>query len=594
MEAGERLECAALKATMSPLDSFRTKKLHLQHLGITRVVLFGLALSALATLMWLRMDFRPQFWPKLLDALHVDTVDGVVVPPKMNLQQLGKRNPAMVHGAGSVIDVEFSSSSAGANCVSRSQQFKYRKKEYHFPLSEALTRALAEYTRMHSQCCAWNVNHGHDGEGVCQYVMYHEGYEGLGNRLLSLVAAFAYALVTSRALVIEGSRGHLAELLCEPFRDYYSGEDKKVKSNYTATWVVPSQVAHGVQQQAVTLEEAMGAQFVNVTAVHVKLRHEQTVGDQRFFCPEAQDGLRKVPWVIWESNQYYVPRLFMLREFWATKLRLWFPDVSRVFTQLGRVLCVPRNAVWDTIRRVHEGEMAWGAAKARVGIQVRRHGVSENASFSEEVYRRIVECVVEGGVVPPPMATIQLGAAKVAVLVTSLQSMYYDKMRERWNNTVVGSSSSSREAQVKFVMVSHEGTEQYSSDQARKAMVEMWLLSLCNDVLATSSWSTFGYVAHALAGMHPRILNIRGPHPELAQPSLPACSRGQSPEPCLHYPFTAVAATTSSSSSASACLPTTANSTDVAMAPLQQQHALWVARHIRACQDETRGLQLVA
>jgi xyloglucan fucosyltransferase len=532
----------------------------------------------------------------------VDTVDGVVVPPKMNLQQLGKRNPAMVHGAGSVIDVEFSSSSAGANCVSRSQQFKYRKKEYHFPLSEALTRALAEYTRMHSQCCAWNVNHGHDGEGVCQYVMYHEGYEGLGNRLLSLVAAFAYALVTSRALVIEGSRGHLAELLCEPFRDYYSGEDKKVKSNYTATWVVPSQVAHGVQQRAVTLEEAMGAQFVNVTAVHVKLRHEQTVGDQRFFCPEAQDGLRKVPWVIWESNQYYVPRLFMLREFWATKLRLWFPDVSRVFTQLGRVLCVPRNAVWDTIRRVHEGEMAWGAAKARVGIQVRRHGVSENASFSEEVYRRIVECVVEGGVVPPPMATIQLGAAKVAVLVTSLQSMYYDKMRERWNNTVVGSSSSSREAQVKFVMVSHEGTEQYSSDQARKAMVEMWLLSLCNDALATSSWSTFGYVAQALAGMQPRILNIRGAHPELAEPALPACSRGQSPEPCLHYPFTAVAAT-SSSSSASACLPTTAsaaapaatspNSTYVAMAP-SQQHALWVARHIRACQDETRGLQLVA
>ena len=149
----------------------------------------------------------------------------------------------------------------------------------------------------------------------------------------------------------------------------------------------------------------MGAQFVNVTAVHVKLRHEQTVGDQRFFCPEAQDGLRKVPWVIWESNQYYVPRLFMLREFWATKLRLWFPDVSRVFTQLGRVLCVPRNAVWHTIRRVHEGEMAWGAAKAQVGIQVRRHGVSENASFSEEVYRRIVECVVAGGVVPPPMAT---------------------------------------------------------------------------------------------------------------------------------------------------------------------------------------------
>lgn len=333
-----------------------------------------------------------------------------------------------------------------------------------------------------------------------------------------------------------------------------------------------------MRRQAVPLEAAVGAQFENVTVVRVNLRHDQSAEVEQFFCGEAQHGLRKVQWLLWESNQYYVPRLFMVREFWATKLQMWFPDVSRVFTQLGRMLCVPRNAVWRTIQQVHESDMAWGPGTAQVGIQVRRHGVSDNASFSEAVYSRITECVAGAGVVPTTTVTTTKTTtttpqrAKVAVLVTSLQSMYYDKIRERWNNTGTATGG-----QLKFVMLSNEGTEQFSPEQARKALVEIWLLSLCNDALATSSWSTFGYVAHALAGLRPRILNIRGPNPDLELPALPPCTRGQSPEPCLHYPFTTMAAAAAAAATEGAT-----------------SHTRWVARHIRPCQDETNGLQLVA
>lgn len=570
-------EGVVMTATMNA-ECCRSKKPHLRNVGITRVVLVGVALSALATFTWYRMDVRPQLWPKILDALHVDTGDPVVEPPHGREQQ-GKPLQGADHMG--MVDVD---------CLGRVQQYKYRKKDHHFPLSPALTGALAEYTRMHARCCTWKMitladqAHGEEvaaaGARGCQYVVYHEGYEGLGNRLLSLVAAFAYALVTNRALVIDATRGHLAQLLCEPFPRAQTKHGDLAWNNFTrgtATWLLPSQVARGVGHQAVTLEVAMSAQFANLTAVHVSLRHEQSVGDQQFFGAEAQRRLRKVPWVVWESNQYYVPRLFMLREMWAPKLRAWFPDVSLVFTQLGRVLCVPRNAVWHRIRQVHEGEMAWGLATAQVGIQVRRHSVSDNASFSEAVYRRIVECVVDAGMVPPPTTTTQKGTV---VLVTSLQSMYYEKMRERWSR-----SRRRRPEQVKFVMVSQEGTEQYSAEQARKAMVEIWLLSLCSDGLATSSWSTFGYVAQALAGMRPRILNIRGAHPDAEDPALPACHRGQSPEPCLHYPFTA---------SAAAAAGATRNASDVQLEQQEHEHALWVARHIRACQDETRGVQLVA
>jgi len=133
--------------------------------------------------------------------------------------------------------------------------------------------------------------------------------------------------------------------------------------------------------------------------------------------------------------------------------------------------------------------------------------------------------------------------------------------------------------EVRFVMVSHEGSEQYSYEQARKALVEIWLLSFCNTALATSWWSTFGYVAQGLAGMRPRILNIRGgKHLEWE----PACSDGQSPEPCLHYPFVGAA------------IPLSSSINSEAPAPSNTEHEVWMARHILGCQDEVNGLQLVS
>jgi xyloglucan fucosyltransferase len=61
-----------------------------------------------------------------------------------------------------------------------------------------------------------------------------------------------------------------------------------------------------------------------------------------------------------------------------------------------------------------------------------------------------------------------------------------------------------------------------------KAWAEIYLLSSC-DALVTSSWSTFGYVAHGLAGLKPWILRKPGK-------VNPTCLRAISMEPCCHYP----------------------------------------------------------
>ncbi|CAL1377074.1 unnamed protein product [Linum trigynum] len=67
-----------------------------------------------------------------------------------------------------------------------------------------------------------------------------------------------------------------------------------------------------------------------------------------------------------------------------------------------------------------------------------------------------------------------------------------------------------------------------------KAWADMYRLSLC-DVLVTSPWSTFGYIAQGIGGLEPWMLNIPKPKNCVA-PLEPACSRAVSLEPCFHCP----------------------------------------------------------
>lgn len=56
---------------------------------------------------------------------------------------------------------------------------------------------------------------------------------------------------------------------------------------------------------------------------------------------------------------------------------------------------------------------------------------------------------------------------------------------------------------------SQEGYQQTENPQHnQKAWAEMYLLSL-SDILVTSSWSTFGYVAQGLGGLKPWIWSRR-------------------------------------------------------------------------------------
>jgi xyloglucan fucosyltransferase len=76
---------------------------------------------------------------------------------------------------------------------------------------------------------------------------------------------------------------------------------------------------------------------------------------------------------------------------------------------------------------------------------------------------------------------------------------------------------------------SHEEYQHFGDNTHNmKAWADIYLLSLC-DVLVTSTSSTFGYVAHGLAGLKPWIWRMGNKNP--------ACQRAISMEPCCHFPL---------------------------------------------------------
>jgi len=95
-------------------------------------------------------------------------------------------------------------------------------------------------------------------------------------------------------------------------------------------------------------------------------------------------------------------------------------------------------------------------------------------------------------------------AAKVkAVLVVSLKPEYYDKLHSVYytNATATGEV-------VTVYQPSHD-QDQHSEARAHneRALAEIFLLSYC-DRLVTTGFSTFGYVAHSLAGLRPWLLML--------------------------------------------------------------------------------------
>ncbi|KAJ4847395.1 hypothetical protein Tsubulata_038582 [Turnera subulata] len=210
-----------------------------------------------------------------------------------------------------------------------------------------------------------------------------------------------------------------------------------------------------------------------------------------------------------------------------------FPDKETIFHHLGRYLLHPSNQVWGLITRFYESYLA--KADKRLGLQIRIFDPKANPS--KKVTDQLLACIRQEKLLPQldnnkttlAVASPSKNQTTKAVLVASLYSVYYEYLKNMyWLKPSVDGEI------VGVYQPSHEEIQQFGDNMHNaKALAEIYLLGLC-DVVVTSSWSTFGYVAHGLAGLRPWILFMDHGDGFPDQP----CKQAMTMEPCFQFPPT--------------------------------------------------------
>jgi xyloglucan fucosyltransferase len=377
--------------------------------------------------------------------------------------------------------------------------------------------------------------------------------------MLTIASAFLYALLTNRVLLVEfGSE--IAGLFCEPFQQ--------------TTWLLPrdfplrNQFDNFSQEYPHTYGNMLKSRIINTAVksspppfLYIYLAYNIDRYDGLFYCDQNQDQLGKVPWLVIKSNQYFVPSLFLVPSF-KQELSKLFPDEETVFHHLGRYLFQPSNEAWGLITRFYRAYLS--KADETIGIQVRVFDTK--ATPFKTVMDQILSCTLKEKLLPEVL-DVQNSAASLsnnqglkAVLVTSLYSEYYEHIKGMyWTKPTVSGEV------IGVYQPSHEEHEIYGNNMhSMKAWTEIYLLSMSN-VLITSSWSTFGYVAQSLGGLKPWMLYrpLNGTTPD------PPCVQAMSMEPCFHFP------------------PSYGCKADVYIGPGA------IVPHVKHCEDVGWGLKLV-
>ncbi|KAM0894582.1 hypothetical protein ACQ4PT_024374 [Festuca glaucescens] len=426
------------------------------------------------------------------------------------------------------------------SCHSRYQSAMYRRKAGRQPSPylvsklrrhEALQRrcgpGTAAYNDAAEQLRSGNSRDGGTGSPDCKYLV-SISYRGVGNRILAAAAAFLYAVLTDRVVLIDPSN-EMGVLFCEPFpgTTWLLPPDFPLTSYTNFSIDTPESYGNMLKKKVISAASTTTQQLPAFAYLH--LDNHLTDEDKMFFCDEDQRVLRDIRWLVMRTDSYIVPGLFLTTGF-QQELDMLFPEPDTVFHHLGRYLFHPNNHVWGLVTRYHDAYLA--AAHQRVGIQIRVFDGSE----SPEVLEQITTCtqresllpeVLAAGIEPSAVPPTPAGKS-TAVLVTSLKAWYYDKIKSMyWEHATATGEA------VGVHQPSHEEYQQFGTkSHDAKAWAEIYLLSL-TDAVVTSGWSTFGYVAQGLGGLTPWVMY----RPENASmvPD-PPCVRDLSMEPCFHSP----------------------------------------------------------
>jgi xyloglucan fucosyltransferase len=427
------------------------------------------------------------------------------------------------------------------------------------PGTPAYSRAVARLRDSNSSTTTSSDTAADDG-AKCRYIVWIP-QAGLGNRVISTAAAFLYALLTDRVLLVHHP-ADLDDIFCEPFPG-------------PSTWVLPEKdfPIPDIDGFSIRTPESLGNAVGRHEAyrdppppwMYVHLQNNYNLNDGRFFCNDGQDAVHGVRWLLLRSDNYFVPGLFLVPRFEQELDRL-FPRRDAVFHHLGRYLIHPSNTVWAMVARYHSSYLA--PAEERVGIQVRDFKFVPISA--DDRYGQIISCAHREGILPAVVDNVSSSAApddrpetttkRKAVLVVSLRGEYYDKLSSLYYE--LGAAGGGAVSVFQPTHLGAQHTEERHHNQ--KAFAEMVLLSF-SDVVITSAASTFGYVSQGLAGLRPWVLMtpVGGKAPE------PPCRLAPTIEPCFH------------------------NAPQFECKTRKRGDSGGVVPHVRHCEDYPSGIQLL-
>ncbi|CAN6477017.1 unnamed protein product [Victoria cruziana] len=377
------------------------------------------------------------------------------------------------------------------------------------PLSE---RVLDKYLAMHIRCKdiefedLSDVYASSSRKPNCRYLIWRPSRDGLGNRLLSLVSSFLYAIMSARVLLIDYPQWN--DLFCEPFLGSSIELSAPNKLNYfVGRWYTEFREARcgaGLTSSNATV--------CNGTTVNLSLDHDTPVHEyESVACPMGFSRLRNVPFVyIRECNQYLIPG-FYINPLLSPLLDVLFPQ-GNAFHLLARTLLFPNDVMWNSIK----SNLDFYASR-RIGVQIREF---KKGKYTSAFDANVVRCIgKKGGLFPRRYGQRIPMTEYLSIYVATLEKHHVEEMNKTMQ---VVEEESGKRFTVRWQAV--DGKEMHDSQHQKEALIDMWVLSMSH-VLITSGQSTFGYIATGLSGVVPLFLDKEDDR---------NCTMGIGFEPCFH------------------------------------------------------------
>ncbi|KAF8104611.1 hypothetical protein N665_0171s0112 [Sinapis alba] len=193
------------------------------------------------------------------------------------------------------------------SCLSRYHSSLYRKTSLYKPCQYLISK-LRRYEMLHKRCGPGteaykratenlvhnDYNHVSNSSDECRYVLWMSPLSGLGlgNRMISMVSVFLYALLTERIMLVD-QRSDTSDLFCEPLTG--------------TSWLLPLDSPLMDQLDSFNKEHSrcygtmLKNHGINSTSIpsqlYLYLFHDYGDLDKMFFCEDNQMIIGKVRWL---------------------------------------------------------------------------------------------------------------------------------------------------------------------------------------------------------------------------------------------------------------------------------------------------------